>query len=120
MGWLGFTTQQQDAAQKLYYRERRTCGQAVVAFRRTRGGNAMRTLMQIAIPVEAGNKAARTGAFGKPFKKILDAMKPEAAYFTTTATGEWIHRLRLEDTSQIPAVAEPFFLAYNARVKFFP
>jgi len=26
----------------------------------------------------------------------------------------------LKDTSEIPAVAEPFFLAYNARVTFFP
>jgi hypothetical protein len=79
-------------------------------------------LMQLAIPVEAGNKAARTGAFGEPFKKILDAMKPEAAYFTTTATGErgGFIVFDMKDTSQIPAMAEPFFLAYNARVKFFP
>ena len=26
----------------------------------------------------------------------------------------------MKDTSQIPAVAEPFFLAFNARVTFFP
>lgn len=29
----------------------------------------MRMLMQITIPVEAGNKAARTGACGEPFKQ---------------------------------------------------
>jgi hypothetical protein len=40
----------------------------------------MRMMMQIAIPVEAGNAAARTGAFGPSFQKILDALKPEAAY----------------------------------------
>ena len=82
----------------------------------------MRMLMQIAIPVEAGNAAARTGAFGEPFKKIVDAMKPEAAYFTATATGErgGFIVFDMKDTSQIPAVAEPFFLAYKARVKFFP
>jgi len=82
----------------------------------------MRMLMQISIPVDAGNKAARIGAFGEPFKKILDAMKPEAAYFTATATGErgGFIVFDMKDTSQIPAVAEPFFLAYNARVKFFP
>jgi hypothetical protein len=44
-------------------------------------------LMQIAIPVEAGDNAARTGAFGPPFQKILDALKPEAAYFTAVASG---------------------------------
>jgi hypothetical protein len=26
----------------------------------------------------------------------------------------------MKETSQIPAVAEPFFLAFNARVTFFP
>jgi hypothetical protein len=79
----------------------------------------MRMLMQISIPVEAGNKATRTGAFGEPFKKIPEAMKPEAAYFTATATGEpgGFVVFDMKDTSQIPAFAEPFFLAYNARVK---
>lgn len=82
----------------------------------------MRMLMHISIPVDAGNKAARSGALGAPFQKILDAMKPEAAYFTTTASGErgGFVVFDLKDTSQIPAIAEPFFLAYNARVKFSP
>lgn len=49
-------------------------------------------------------------------------MKPEAAYFTTTVTGErgGFIVFDIKDTSEIPALAEPFFLAYNARVKFFP
>ena len=82
----------------------------------------MRMMMQLSIPVEAGNKAARTGAFGPSFQKILDALKPEAAYFTATASGErgGFIVFDLQDTSQIPAVAEPFFLAFNAKVNFFP
>jgi hypothetical protein len=82
----------------------------------------MRMLMQIAIPVEAGNEAARTGAFGSSFQKILESLKPEAAYFTTGASGErgGFVVFDLKEPSQIPAVAEPFFLAYNARVTFFP
>ena len=52
-----------------------------------------------------GKIAPRTGAFEEPFKKILDAMKPEAAYFTATATGErgGFSLFDLKDTSQIPA-----------------
>jgi hypothetical protein len=82
----------------------------------------MRMLMQIAIPVEAGNQAARTGAFGASFQKVLESLKPEAAYFTTGSNGKrgGFIVFDLKDTSQIPAVAEPFFLAYNARVTFSP
>src|SRR5215470_18903354 len=82
----------------------------------------MRMMMQVSIPVEAGNEAARSGAFGAPFQRILDAMKPEAAYFTTGVSGERgaFIVFDLQDSSQIPAVAEPFFLAYNAKVTFFP
>ena len=82
----------------------------------------MRMMMQLSIPVEAGNKAARTGAFGPSVQTILDALKPEAAYFTATASGErgGFIVFDLQDTSQIPAVAEPFFLAFNAKVNVFP
>lgn len=82
----------------------------------------MRMMMQMSIPVEAGNQAARTDAFGPSFQKMLEAMKPEAAYFTTTASGErgGFIIFDLSDVSQIPTIAEPFFLTFNARLNFFP
>jgi hypothetical protein len=40
----------------------------------------MRMMTQIVIPVESGNEAARTGAFGPSFQKMLEPLKPEAAY----------------------------------------
>jgi hypothetical protein len=33
----------------------------------------VRMLMQIAIPVDAGNQAARTGALGPTFQKLLES-----------------------------------------------
>ena len=36
----------------------------------------MRMMMQLTIPVEAGNQAARTGAFGSTLQKMLEPMKP--------------------------------------------
>jgi len=82
----------------------------------------MRMLMHMTIPVEAGNEAARTGAFGAPFAKYLEELKPEAAYFTTMANGErgGFVVFDLKDTSDIPGIAEPLFLKYNARVTFSP
>ena len=82
----------------------------------------MRMLMQLSIPAEAGNNAARAGALGSTMEKILADLKPEAAYFTAVGDGErgGFIVFDLKDTSQIPAVAEPFFLAFNAKLKFSP
>ena len=82
----------------------------------------MRMMMQFSIPVEAGNRAASTGAFGPAFQKTLDALKPEAAYFGTATEGErgGFIVFGMKDTSQIPGIAEPFFLAFNAKVTFTP
>jgi hypothetical protein len=82
----------------------------------------MRTMMQISIPVEAGNDATRIGALGASFQKILEAVNPEAAYFTTMPNGERgaFIVFDLQDPSDIPGIAEPFFLAFNAKVTFTP
>jgi hypothetical protein len=52
---------------------------------------------------------------------LMAELKPEAAYFTDRdgqRAGYII--LDLPDASHIPAVAEPFFFAFNAKVEFHP
>lgn len=81
----------------------------------------MRFMLKVNIPVEAGNAAARAGKLGKTVETILAELKPEAAYFTSDKgqrTGFIF--LEMEDTSQIPAIAEPWFLAFNASLEFHP
>ena len=82
----------------------------------------MRMMAQVSIPVEAGNHAARTGTLGSTLQKILESIKPEAAYFTAMGEGErgGFFVFDMKDTSEIPAIAEPFFLAFNAKLKFMP
>jgi len=81
----------------------------------------MRMMLKISIPVDAGNAAARDGSLGKKVQSILADLKPEAAYFTDNdgKRAGYIF-FDMKDTSQIPAAAEPWFLAFNANVEFKP
>lgn len=82
----------------------------------------MRTLLRVSIPVEAGNAAAKNGTLGSAVQKILADLKPEAAYFFADDNGNRSGSIvfDLKDPSDIPAIAEPWFLAFNAKVSFRP
>jgi hypothetical protein len=82
----------------------------------------MRMLLRVSVPVEAGNAAAKAGTLGPTIERILADLKPEAAYFITDDDGNRSGSIvfDMKDSSQIPAVAEPWFLAFNAKVSFRP
>jgi hypothetical protein len=81
----------------------------------------MRCLLKVSMPVESGNAAIADGSLSKTIESILADIKPEAAYFAEES-GERTGFIffDLKEPSQIPAVAEPWFLALNARVEFHP
>lgn len=82
----------------------------------------MRMLLRVSIPVETGNAAAKAGTLGSTIEKILADLKPEAAYFLADDNGNRSASIvfDMKDTSQIPAIAEPWFLAFNAKLSFRP
>ena len=82
----------------------------------------MRMLLRVSIPVEAGNAAARSGTLGSTIEKIVADLKPEAAYFFADDNGQRSCSIvfDLKDPSEIPGVAEPWFLAFNAKVSLRP
>lgn len=82
----------------------------------------MRMLLRVSIPPETGNAAAKAGTLGTMVQGILADLKPEAAYFFVDDNGNRSGSIvfDLKDTSQIPGIAEPWFLAFNAKVSFRP
>ena len=81
----------------------------------------MRTMLRVNMNTETANELARQGRLGATIQAILDDLKPEAAYFADD-NGERTGFIffDLTDASQIPAVAEPWFLTLNAKVSFRP
>ena len=82
----------------------------------------MRMLLRVSIPVESGNAAAKAGTLGSTIEKILADLKPEAAYFIADDDGNRSGSIvfDMQDQSQIPSIAEPWFLAFNAKVSLRP
>jgi hypothetical protein len=79
-------------------------------------------LLRVSIPVEAGNAAAKAGTLGSIVEKILADLKPEAAYFFADDDGQRSASIvfDMKDPSEIPGIAEPWFLAFHARVSLRP
>jgi hypothetical protein len=78
-------------------------------------------MLHVSIPVETGNAAALKGTLGSTIQQILADLRPEAAYFyedNGLRTGFIIFDMK--ESSQLPAVAEPWFLAFNAHITVRP
>jgi hypothetical protein len=81
----------------------------------------MRFLLKVNIPVESGNAAAKAGKLGATIQSILADLRPEAVYFTDNdGQRAGFIFLDMQDASQIPAVAEPWFVAFNASIEIHP
>ena len=80
----------------------------------------MRFLVKVSIPVEAGNDAAKKGF--DVISSILEEQKPEAAYFFVATGGQRTALLfvHMDDPSELPKIAEPWFLAFNASIEVTP
>ena len=79
----------------------------------------MRMLLKVKFPHEEFNQAVRDGSVGSKMRRILEDIKPEAVYFTgQNGQRGAILIIDLIDPSRVPALAEPWFLTFNADVEF--
>ena len=79
----------------------------------------MKMLLTVEIPHEPFNSLVKSGKAGPILTRILEAIKPEAAYFTEQdgARGG-IFLINVHNPSDVPGFAEPFFLNFQANCKF--
>ncbi|MFP3891729.1 panthothenate synthetase [uncultured Ralstonia sp.] len=79
----------------------------------------MRMLINVRVPNEPFNTYVRDGSITELIPRVMGEIKPEAAYFTELdgARGA-VLIVNVDDPSQIPALAEPFFLLFDAECEF--
>jgi len=81
----------------------------------------MRTLMTIQMDTEATNHAIRDGSLAKTMESTLEQLHAETAFFTTHDGQRTAYVVfDLHDTTQIPELAEPFFMGMNAKIDLSP
>lgn len=81
----------------------------------------MRMMMRAKIPVEAGNAGLNDGSLPAALQEVMALVEPEAVYIGPDG-GERCAMIvfDLEDSSDIPAITEPFFQKVNASVELLP
>ncbi|UVK97022.1 panthothenate synthetase [Pseudomonas sp. B21-048] len=78
----------------------------------------MKMLLMVEFPHEPFNALVRSGKVGEIMNRVLETIKPEATYFTEhDGMRSGIFLIDIEDPSEIPGYAEPFFLNFQANCK---
>ncbi len=79
----------------------------------------MRFLLSVTFPPEPFNTLVKEKRAGHILNRILNELKPEAAYFTEEdGSRGGVLIINLSEPSRIPFFAEPFFLNFNAECRF--
>ena len=81
----------------------------------------MRFIFKFSYPPEKFNQAVLDGTADQKIAEILEETKPEAAYFfADSGRRGGLFVVDLADTSEIPKIAEPWLLNFNATIQFIP
>jgi hypothetical protein len=76
-------------------------------------------LLHVKVPHEPFNTLVKEGTAGAKMQRILQEQKPEAVYFTDYQGRRGaIMIINVDNPSQVPAFAEPWFLTFHADCEF--
>lgn len=81
----------------------------------------MRFLAKVSFPHEPFNGYVKDASINGKIMGILNELKPEAAYFTEMngkRTAFFI--FHMDEASQMPGIAEPFFITFGADFEWHP
>lgn len=81
----------------------------------------MRMLLKASMDTEKANEAIRSGKMPQLIQEMMEQLKPEAAYFTVAGGVRTAYVVfDMQDSSQMPATGERFFLDMNAALDVTP
>lgn len=81
----------------------------------------MRVMLHAHVDTEAGNDAIRSGKMPQMLNKVIEQLNPEAAYFyPSMGRRSCMLVFDMQDSSQLPAAAETFFMELGAEVEVVP
>ncbi len=81
----------------------------------------MRMMMKAQMDTAAATKAIQSGRMPEVMQTMMEVLKPEAAYFGPDSGVRTAFIIfDMTDPAQLPAISEPLFSEFNARVEFFP
>ncbi|MGW0545900.1 DUF3303 family protein [Streptomyces altiplanensis] len=70
----------------------------------------MRVMLRAVMDTKMSTEALKNGTLPQLLEATMDRLKPEAAYFTgTEGKRSCVMVFDMQDSSQLPSVAEPFF-----------
>ncbi|MFG2867215.1 hypothetical protein [Streptomyces sp. NPDC048338] len=81
----------------------------------------MRMLLKVHMDTQMSNEAIKRGTLQKTVEKAMEAIRPEAAYFTTENGNRTAYIFfDLAESADMPKTAEPFFLELGAKISYTP
>ncbi|MEV6795624.1 DUF3303 family protein [Streptomyces sp. NPDC051320] len=81
----------------------------------------MRVMLRAQMDTQLANAAAKDGTLQKIVQSMTERLKPEAAYFATSEGKRTCTLVfDMQDSSQLPSIAEPLFAGLGAKIEIQP